>query len=247
MTAVATAVATAALLLSYTETAPPRPPVHSQVTWLSAKSLAAAEFFVGHVLGLAPTGTHPRGCTLYQSAPSQHLAVCEPRKTTYFAARTSAGAMRCDATDVEGAAADPTKVATLPLAYSLVVASAVEVYAWYDRLVWANSNATVPVADLTAPAKHQSSFGFYFSDANRETGLGCMRFEVVSFADDSSWPAPTCGAVAGETGTTPPGGGAIDASIHPRGYSKSRELSLKDVEARHKADAKIRAEAPTHA
>ena len=74
-----------------------------------------------------------------------------------------------------------------------------------------------------------------------------MRFEVVTFADEPSWPRPTCAALAGEPATTPPGGGAVDASVHPRSYSKARALSLKDVEERHKSDAKIRAEAPRHA
>ena len=202
---------------------PPRPPVASHVTWLTARSLSAAESFVERVVGLSPTGTHPRGCTLYQSAPGHHLAVCVPWKTTYLAARTNAGAMRCD--DAEGP--DPAARSTFPVAASFVVASTADVYTWHDRLQWANANASAPVVDLTPPSKRPASFGFSFSDINRESGLGCMRFEVVTFADDPTWPAPGCAAVAGASaGKSASAAASVDASLHPRSYSKSRALSL---------------------
>ena len=190
----------------------------------SVKNLQAAERFVSEVVGLAPVlGGHARGCSLFHGAPAHHLAIC--------AARPSSPAMQCEDSE------------PLAVTYSLVVASTAEVFQWYDRLVWANANAGAPVADVANPARHQSSFGFTFSDVNRESGLGCMRFEVLTYAEDPTWRAPACAPVAGES--KPPGVGSPAASAQARlAYSQPREKSLVAVEERRKEDQKIAAGAP---
>ena len=150
-----------------------RPPIAQQITWLHANNLDNGADFLATIIGLDEVlNTKQKDkCRVFHAAPSIYLGVCNMRP-----------APTCPSGPEE-----PGE----PITYTIVVETRAEVDAWHEHLVAAGANRTI----VHAPGMCAEGYYFNFYDANRDSGLGCYRFEVQAF-EDPAWPAPECEPIA---------------------------------------------------
>ena len=150
-----------------------RPPIAQQITWLHANNLDNGADFLATIIGLDEVlNTKQKDkCRVFHAAPSIYLGVCNMRP-----------APTCPSGPEE-----PGE----PITYTIVVETRAEVDAWHEHLVAAGANRTI----VHAPGMCTEGYYFNFYDANRDSGLGCYRFEVQAF-EDPAWPAPECEPIA---------------------------------------------------
>ena len=137
----------------------------SQITWLSARSLdAAASFF--HALEFEEiNGLKGPSCRVFHTGVNGYFGVCNNTR--------------------------PPPDCGAPAKTSLVLKKAF-VDVWHQRFLaksWA-VNVSSLAASTTAGTY---SFEFFDPDAGGD-GLGCYRFQVLSFPTDPAWPRADCTA-----------------------------------------------------
>ena len=168
-----------------------RPPIAQQITWFYSSSLSNGASFLGSVVGLDEVKNTKQvdTCRIFHAAPGHYIGVCNSRPPPH-----------CPA--------GPEGADTPPVTYTLVVPKKTDVDAWHAYLIAGGGNRTV-----VKPPGHSSKFACYafnFYDVDRESGLGCYRFEVQSF-EDPAWPSPSCDPIEQEAQAQLPVGAATHA------------------------------------
>jgi len=193
-----------------------------QITWVYVADLERGGSFLGDVLGLHEVeGMKQRdSCRIFMASPGHFCGVCDTRQPP-----------DCR----EGGPEREDNVGKVT--YSLIVDSAAEVDAWFERLLPHNTSSSVAAAArgkvhvgrLLLPKAPATSakfacYSFLFYDTDSENGLGCYRFEVQYFTDPA-WPAPAC--VAAVT----PDADALPADANATPHATPNDDALPDVNA----------------